>query len=93
MRRGRPFCAVRPCSAIRACGKVVAVPPVQTSPTIGAPHRGAARAAARRSNACASCSNPSTQQRREDMFMSGLIWTIFAVIGMIVVIGWFLGRV
>jgi hypothetical protein len=42
---------------------------------------------------CASCANPSTQQRREDMDMSGLIWTIFAVIGMIVVSGWFLGRV
>jgi hypothetical protein len=37
--------------------------------------------------------HPGTQQRREDMDMSGLIWTIFAVIGIIVVIGWFLGRV
>jgi flagellar biogenesis protein FliO len=31
-------------------------------------------------------------QRREETDMNGLIWTIFAVIGMIVVIGWIVGR-
>jgi hypothetical protein len=38
----------------------------------------------------ARCLRTSSDERREDM--NNLVWTIFAVIGIIVVIGWILGR-
>jgi hypothetical protein len=67
-------------------------PPAQTSPCIGS--RAARRAPASPSKT-EGASGPMTVNAHEKEVhrMSNLLWTIFGIIGIIVVIGWFLGRV